>query len=184
MNEFPEFLYFPIAPYVNDFMALLLQKFGTFFDQITLVILNMLMVIEKFLLWLPWWSIIIAVLYLGWKSTKSWITAAVMALLLVMVGSFGMWELMMQTLDASTFSVTIPIIVLPPNLSSCLGMPIREDSPAAKIIAEIIFINTPGRPAQVLPLLPNPGEPFVFFCLRATCPGSAPHRYFSNNPAC
>ncbi|HHU86622.1 MAG: ABC transporter permease [Pelotomaculaceae bacterium] len=111
MNEFPEFLYFPIAPYVNDFMALLLQKFGTFFDQITLVILNMLMVIEKFLLWLPWWSIIIAVLYLGWKSTKSWITAAVMALLLVMVGSFGMWELMMQTLAIVGGAVIVSILM-------------------------------------------------------------------------
>jgi glycine betaine/proline transport system permease protein len=111
MNEFPEFLYFPIAPYVNDFMALLLQKFGTFFDQITLVILNMLMVIEKFLLWLPWWSIIIAVLYLGCKSTKSWITAAVMALLLVMVGSFGMWELMMQTLAIVGGAVIVSILM-------------------------------------------------------------------------
>ena len=111
MSKFPEFLYFPIAPHVNDFMVILLQRFGTFFDRITLVVLNILMLIEKLLLWLPWWSIIIAVLYLGWKSTKSWITAAVMALLLIMVGSFGMWELMMQTLAIVGGAVVFSILV-------------------------------------------------------------------------
>jgi glycine betaine/proline transport system permease protein len=110
MNEFPEFLYFPIAPYVNEFMVFLLQKFGKFFDQVTFIILKMLMLIETFLLWLPWWSVIIAVLFLGWKSTKSWITAVVMALLLIMVGSFGMWELMMQTLAIVGGAVVISVL--------------------------------------------------------------------------
>lgn len=109
MSAFPEFLYFPIAPYVNDFMDILLQRFGTFFDSITFLILKMLMYIESFLLWIPWWVVLIVVLYLGWRSTKSWVTAAVMALLLVMVGSFGMWDLMMQTLAIVSGAVLISV---------------------------------------------------------------------------
>lgn len=111
MSAFPEFLYFPIAPYVNDFMNILLQRFGTFFDSITFLILKMLMYIESFLLWLPWWVVLIIVLYLGWRSTKSWVTAAVMALLLVMVGSFGMWDLMMQTLAIVGGAVIISVLI-------------------------------------------------------------------------
>lgn len=109
MSAFPEFLYFPIAPYVNDFMDILLQRFGTFFDSITFLILKMLMYIESFLLWIPWWVVLIVVLYLGWRSTKSWVTAAVIALLLVMVGSFGMWDLMMQTLAIVSGAVLISV---------------------------------------------------------------------------
>lgn len=109
MSAFPEFLYFPIAPYVNSFMDILLQRFGTFFDSITFLILKMLMYIESFLLWIPWWVVLIVVLYLGWRSTKSWVTAAVLVLLLVMVGSFGMWDLMMQTLAIVSGAVLISI---------------------------------------------------------------------------
>lgn len=109
MNSFPDFLYFPIAPYVNDFVAMLLQRFGTFFDSITFLILKMLMYIETFLLWIPWWAVIIMVIYLGWRATKSWLTALVMALLLIMVGSFGMWDLMMQTLAIVSGAVLISV---------------------------------------------------------------------------
>ncbi len=49
------------------------------------------------------------VIYLGWRATKSWLTALVMALLLIMVGSFGMWDLMMQTLAIVSGAVLISV---------------------------------------------------------------------------
>lgn len=115
MSSFPEFLYFPIAPHVNKFMSVLLHRFSSFFDSISFVILKLLILIESFLLWLPWWLVIVVVIYLGWRATRSWIAAVVMALLLVMVGSFGMWDLMMQTLAIVGGSVIISV---------ALGIPI------------------------------------------------------------
>lgn len=111
MSDFP--FQFPIAPYVNEFMEMILQKYGTFFDKITDIILWMLMAIESFLLWLPWWLVLALVIFLGWRTRKSLISGVVMSLLLVIVGIFGLWELMMHTLAivgaAVFFSIALGI---------------------------------------------------------------------------
>jgi glycine betaine/proline transport system permease protein len=111
MSDFPQFLYFPIAPHINRLMDIILIKFGTFFDSVTAGILWMLMAIESFLLWLPWWLFVAVVVCLGWRNTRSLGTSAVMGLLLIMVGCFGLWDLMMQTLAIVGVAVIISVIL-------------------------------------------------------------------------
>lgn len=71
------------------------------------------MAIESFLLWLPWWLVLALVIFLGWRTRKSLISGVVMSLLLVIVGIFGLWELMMHTLAivgaAVFFSIALGI---------------------------------------------------------------------------
>lgn len=109
MNSFPEQLHYSIAPSVNNFMNMLLQRYGSFFDSITSVILWMLMRIEFFLLWLPWWLIIGIIIILGWRSSKSWIAGLVMGLLFGIIGMFGLWDRMIQTLAIVGVAVIISI---------------------------------------------------------------------------
>lgn len=109
MNSFPEQLHYSIAPGVNNFMNILLQRYGSFFDSITSVILWMLMRIESFLLWLPWWLIISIIIILGWRSSKSWIAGLVMGLLFGIIGMFGLWDRMIQTLAIVGVAVIISI---------------------------------------------------------------------------
>ncbi|TYO96855.1 ABC transporter permease [Desulfallas thermosapovorans] len=111
MNVFPDFLRFSIAPSVNDFMDMVLVKYSAVFDYISTMILGMLMLIESFLLWVPWWLVVVLVIILGRRATKSWLTGAVMGIMLTVVGSLGMWDLMMQTLAIVGVAVFIAIIM-------------------------------------------------------------------------
>nr|WP_243131601.1 ABC transporter permease subunit [Desulfallas thermosapovorans] len=69
------------------------------------------MLIESFLLWVPWWLVVVLVIILGRRATKSWLTGAVMGIMLTVVGSLGMWDLMMQTLAIVGVAVFIAIIM-------------------------------------------------------------------------
>lgn len=111
MNEFPDFLRFSIASPINEFVKVLLDKYSAVFDNISTVILWMLMLIETFLLWVPWWLVVILVIILGCRATKSWLAGAVMGIMLTMVGSLGMWDLMMQTLAIVGVAVFIAVIL-------------------------------------------------------------------------
>ncbi|AGL03299.1 ABC transporter permease [Desulfoscipio gibsoniae] len=111
MNEFPDFLRFSIASPVNEFMKVILDKYSAVFDYISTTILWMLMLIESFLLWVPWWLVVILVIFLGCRVTKSWLTGAVMGIMLTAVGSLGMWDLMMQTLAIVGVAVFIAVVL-------------------------------------------------------------------------
>ena len=110
MISFPEIINFKIGIYVDFFVKWLMKNYGSVFDAIGASILWFLMIVEKVLIWLPWWVIIAVVFILGWRIKK--ITAGLLyAALLIVIGGFGYWELMMSTLAVVLTSVVISIIV-------------------------------------------------------------------------
>ncbi len=52
--EFPDFLTIPLADWIDNVMHWVLTNWGGFFDTVGYYILQMLLVIERVLLWLPW----------------------------------------------------------------------------------------------------------------------------------
>lgn len=110
MNQFPDTLRFEFGKYVDAFVKYLTTNFGDFFDAMKEGILWFLMNVESFLQWLPWWLVILGVFLLGWKIKKlsSGITYGIM---LFLVGSFGLWKLMMATLAVVLTSVVISVIL-------------------------------------------------------------------------
>ena len=110
MVDFPEIINFRIGIYVDYFVKWLMKDFGSVFDAIGASILWFLMIVENILTWLPWWIIIVVVFVLGWRIKK--ITAGLLyAALLIVIGGFGYWELMMSTLAVVLTSVVISIVV-------------------------------------------------------------------------
>ncbi|GAG83032.1 unnamed protein product, partial [marine sediment metagenome] len=97
MLEFPEFLQVPLAGWVDAAMGWLLANLGGIFDAIGHAILFILLYIERFLLWLPWIVIIVLVGVVAWRVMRLWWAGLVMAALLVLIGSFGYWDLAMMT---------------------------------------------------------------------------------------
>ena len=71
MGMFPKSLRFEFGIYVDKFVRWLQVNFESFFDFIKEVILGFLLNVERFLLWIPWWLVIIAVFLIGWKI-KNW----------------------------------------------------------------------------------------------------------------
>lgn len=111
MSEFPRFLNIPLADWVDALMDWVLISFSGVFDAIGHVFLMMLLNIERFFLWVPWWLVIISVGILAWRVMHRWTMGVTMALMLVMIGSFGYWKLAMMTLALTTSAVAVSLAV-------------------------------------------------------------------------
>jgi glycine betaine/proline transport system permease protein len=111
MSEFPRFLNIPLADWIDTFMDWVLTSFSGVFDAIGHVFLVILLNIERFFLWVPWWLIIVFVGILAWRVMSRWTMGVVMALLLVLIGSFGYWKLAMMTLALTTSAVVVSLAV-------------------------------------------------------------------------
>ena len=111
MTDFPRHLRIPLADWVDTFMSWLLDNFAGFFDALGELLLTILVTIEKFFLWVPWWAMIAVAGLAGWKVLGRWWAGAVLAGLLFLIGTFGYWKLAMMTLALTTSAVIISIII-------------------------------------------------------------------------
>ncbi len=109
MFEFPEFLRVPLADWIDAVMSWVLTNWGVVFDAIGDGILHMLLYIEKFLLWLPWFVIVLIVGLIAWRVMRLWWAGLIMAAFLVLIGSFGYWDLAMMTLAVIVAAVIISL---------------------------------------------------------------------------
>lgn len=110
MNKFPEYFNLNVGNYVDMLVDWLLKNFGGVFDAIGDSVLWLLVKTENFLVWLPWWVLLGLVFLLGWKYKK--LSSGILyALLLFLVGTFGLWKLMMYTLAIVLASVVISLLI-------------------------------------------------------------------------
>jgi glycine betaine/proline transport system permease protein len=110
MGGFPETLRFQVGIYVAKFVKWLYTDYQSVFDAITHSILWFLIRIEKFLLWLPWWLVLLFVFVVGWKL-KNIKVGLVFSLLIFIIGTFGLWDHMMMTLAIVLSSVVISLLL-------------------------------------------------------------------------
>ena len=113
-REFPATWRLPLRGWTNDAVSWLLVNYGDVFRGFTETLLQVLLRVERFLNWLPWWLVVLLVVLLVWHATaRSWGTAGVLGGLMVLVGSFGLWSSMMTTLAimlvATVFTVLLGI---------------------------------------------------------------------------
>ena len=109
MLEFPQFLYVPLAEWIDTGMSWILTNLGAAFDAIGTVILALLLVIEDIFLWIPWIVVILAVGIISWRALRHWWAGVLFASMLVLIGSFGYWDLAMMTLAIIFASVIISL---------------------------------------------------------------------------
>jgi glycine betaine/proline transport system permease protein len=106
----------PLASWVDRAVDWTLVEFNTIFDQISVFILQrVLLPIEDFLVGIPWQVFLVTTGVLAWFSTRSKVTTAILVALMVLIGSFGYWELTM---------ITLAIIIASVILSLAIGLPL------------------------------------------------------------
>jgi len=109
MLEFPELLRVPLADWIDAIMSWLLTNWAVFFDAIGDAILFVLLYIERFLLWIPWFVIVLLVGLVAWRVMRLWWAGLIMAVFLVLIGSFGYWDFAMMTLAIIITAVIISL---------------------------------------------------------------------------
>ncbi|MFP4638286.1 MAG: ABC transporter permease [Spirochaetaceae bacterium] len=111
MLEFPSFLRIPLADWVDTAMDWVLDNLGPFFDLLGTAALQVLLFVERILLLIPWFLVILLVAYLAWKALGRALYGVVMAALLLLIGSFGYWDLAMRTLAIVFTGVLISLVI-------------------------------------------------------------------------
>jgi glycine betaine/proline transport system permease protein len=110
MTEFPELVRIPLADWIDAAMDWVLTVWGGFFDAIGDGILQFLLQLENFFLWVPWFVVVAFVGLAAWRLMGRWYNGLVMAAMLVLIGSFGYWDLAMMTLALVTGAVILSLI--------------------------------------------------------------------------
>ena len=108
--NFPEALRIHVAAYVDWFVRWLKVTCGPFFDALSSIVLWTIIKLETFLFWLPWWVLLLAVFFLSWRL-KNLKSAALYTFLLALIGTFGLWNSMLQTLAIVLISVFISVLL-------------------------------------------------------------------------
>ena len=114
MLEFPEIINLPVAEGIDSIMSWILSNWAFVFDAIGDVILLTLLYIERALLWLPWLAVVVLVGLVAWRVMRLWWAGLLMSSFLVLIGTFGYWDLAMMTLA---------IIIAAVIISLALGIP-------------------------------------------------------------
>ena len=109
MLEFPEFLQVPLAQWIDTGMSWVLTNWAAGFDAVGHAVLFGLLNIERFLLWLPWVVVVVLIGITAWRVMRLWWAGPLMAGLMVLIGSFGHWDLAMMTLAIIVASVIISL---------------------------------------------------------------------------
>lgn len=98
---------------IDDAFNWVVINFGEELELAFLPVLKMLLYIQQFLLWVPWWSFIAVVCAAGWFATKSWKVTLAFLIMLFLTGAMGLWESTMATialmLTATILAITIGI---------------------------------------------------------------------------
>jgi len=110
MFEFPDVLRIPLGDWIDLLMRWVLKHWGPFFDTVGDFLLQVLIYVERFFLWLPWPLVVAGVGVLAWRTMGSWLNGLVMAAFLVLIGTFGYWDMAMMTLAIVTSAVLISLV--------------------------------------------------------------------------
>ena len=112
MLEFPELVQIPLAGWIDTIMSWVLHTCGDVFEFVSdQIILRALLGIERFVLWLPWLLVVLLVGLAGWRTLRRWWAGLLMAVSLVIIGSFGYWDFAMMTLALIITSVIISLVI-------------------------------------------------------------------------
>lgn len=107
--NFPD-IRFDLGYYIDLFVRWIQTVFGGFFDGISNVVLWMLLRIEDFLFFLPWFVIVGVIFILGWRIISLW-TGLLFAVLIMLIGTFGYWDFMIYTLAIVLGSVLLAVVM-------------------------------------------------------------------------
>ncbi len=108
-SSFPD-IRFEVGKVVSDFVDWIDTTFEPLFDFIFHIASTTILGIEDALLFLPWWVFLAIVFLLGWRF-KSLSSGIMYAAFMFLVGTFGLWAVLMTTIAIVLTSVVISLFL-------------------------------------------------------------------------
>ena len=110
MNNFPDIINFNPGAYIDTIVDWLVTNGEAIFSAITKGTLAFLLAIQNFILWIPWYVLILVVVLLG-LYISTWQSGLIYGVMLFTIGAMGLWEEMAITLAIVITSVLISVII-------------------------------------------------------------------------
>ncbi|MBX3494181.1 MAG: ABC transporter permease subunit [Parvibaculum sp.] len=85
--------------------------YGNAFHAASGWLLAVIVALETALGFLPWWLIVLAIAGAAWHASRRIVLPAALAMLLVLIGMLGLWDLAIQTLALMLVSVFITVLI-------------------------------------------------------------------------
>ena len=139
MNNFPDMIHFKLGIYVDAIVDWLVTNGEAVFAAITKGMLGFLLAIQGFLMWVPWYIIILVVFLLG-MYVSTWKSGVIYGLMLFTIGGMGLWEEM---------AITLAIVITAVLISVIMGVPLGILSAYSKRAS--VFINPLLDAMQTMP---------------------------------
>ncbi|MCS4266838.1 proline/glycine betaine ABC transporter permease [Serratia sp. BIGb0163] len=108
---FPDRFTFSIADWINRWVDVLVTNYGDMFRKISDTLLWAVIHLESLLRATPWWVMLAVVGLLAWHATRRWLPTVVIVSLLLLVGTAGMWDKLMQTLALVLVATLLAVII-------------------------------------------------------------------------
>ena len=110
MNEFPQLIDMKIGDVVENFVKWITINYSGVFQSIKAGILSVLLKMQAFLGWVPWFVIILIIFLVGWK-VKDLKAGIMFTLMLLTIGMMGYWEDTILTISVVITAVIISLIL-------------------------------------------------------------------------
>lgn len=111
LTEFPQQLTVDLTAPIDNFVRYINAAYGTFFDKVKDVLTATIMSIEKLLNLIPWWLTILLTVLAGKKTSGRWRNGICFGSGLFLIGVFGYWPMMNETLAVVISSVIISLLL-------------------------------------------------------------------------
>ncbi len=96
---------------VDAAFNMIVGTYGRSLEALFLPVLKALNGLEKGLLALPWWVVLLALAGLAWVSSRNWKTVILVATLTFGLGALGVWEPAMATISLMLMSTVLAILI-------------------------------------------------------------------------
>jgi len=104
------FYLIPLSDWVNTGVDWLIINLAVVFDGIKYATAFVLNNFEKFLLWLPWWAVLVLTALIAWR-VAGYRVVIFSILALYFIGTLGLWDLCMSTLALIATAVIISVVI-------------------------------------------------------------------------
>lgn len=133
LHQFPEALTVNLGSVIDEAIRQFSRNHRASLGNIKSFTVWMLNGIEGFLSFVPWWILVLFVIWAGYKTSRKFSIALLYGIMLFLVGSFGLWKLMLETLS---------IVIVSVSLALALGFPLGV------LVAMNRHVETVMRPAM------------------------------------
>ncbi len=96
---------------IDDGFNWVVLNFGEALELAFLPVLRLLLAMENFLQWLPWWIVLLTLTGLTYAASRSWKATVATAVMMFLMGLIGIWDAAMATIALMLTATLLAVII-------------------------------------------------------------------------